>query len=207
MGNSDEELCENTIAVMRKLSTYNLKIQLSKMRLWEDQVKVLGVIFSGTGKRIDPAKIQAISTFPAIDTLKKTQSFLGMCAFISSFIPHYSTVAQPIFSMLKDQKSKNFKVTQEGLLAFEKNKEFITKETFLYNIDFSKNLYIAVDSSNVAIGAFIYQLDHFPKNEQGLKNCLQKYGFEPDQSNVPYLIPGVATGKIVPYQPNIPKMG
>ena len=65
--------------------------------------------------------------------------------------------------MLKDQKSKNFKVTQEGLLAVEKIKEFITKVTFLYNIDFSKNLYIAVDLSNVAIGAFIYQLDHFPK--------------------------------------------
>ena len=102
MGNSDKELCENTVAVMKRLSAYNLKIQLSKMRLWEDQVKVLGVIFSGTGKRIDPAKIQAMSTFPAIDTLKKTQSFLGICAFISSFIPHYSTVAQLIFSMLKD---------------------------------------------------------------------------------------------------------
>ena len=91
-------------------------------------------------------------------------------------------------------------------LAFEKIKEFITKETFLYNIDFSKNLYIAVDASNVAIGAFIYQLDNFPKNEQGLKNCLQKYGFEADQSNIPYLIPGVAMRKIVPYQPSIPKM-
>ena len=37
------------------------------MRLWEDQVKVLGVVFSGKGKRIDLAKIQAISTFPALD--------------------------------------------------------------------------------------------------------------------------------------------
>ena len=109
--------------------------------------------------------------------------------------------------MLKDQKSKNFKVTQEGLLAFEKIKEFITKETFLYNIDFSKNLYVAVDSSNVAIRAFIYQLDHFPKNEQGLKNCLQKYGFEPDQSNVPYLIPGVATGKNCPLSTEYSKNG
>ena len=207
MGNTDEELCINTIAVMKKLSKHNLKIQLSKMRLWEDQIKVLGVIFSGTRKRIDPAKIQAISTFPAIDTLKKTQSFLGMCAFISSFIPHYSTVAQPIFSMLKDQKRKNFRVTQEGLLAFEKIKEYITKETFLYTIDFSRNLYIAVDASNVAIGAFIYQLDHFPKTEQGLKDCLQKYGFEPDQTNIPYLIPGVATGKNCPLSIEYSKKG
>ena len=45
MGNSDEELCENTVAVMKRLSAYNLKIQLSKMRLWEDQVKVFGGYF------------------------------------------------------------------------------------------------------------------------------------------------------------------
>ena len=91
---------------MKKLSAYNLKIQLSKMRLWEDQVKVLGVVFSGTGKRIDPVKIQAISTFPAIDTLKMTQSFLGMCAFISSFITHYSTVAHCTTNILCAQGSK-----------------------------------------------------------------------------------------------------
>ena len=66
MGNSDNELCANAIEVMKRHSAYNLKIQMSKMRLWEDQVKVLGVIFSGTGKRIDPAKIQAISTVPSL---------------------------------------------------------------------------------------------------------------------------------------------
>ena len=109
MGNSDEELCENTIAVMKRLSAYNLKIQLSKMRLWEDQVKVLGVIFSGTGKRIDPEKMQAISTYPAIDTLKKTQSFLGMCAF---FFRHL----YPITVLLLNQYFRCSKIKKVKIL-------------------------------------------------------------------------------------------
>ncbi len=37
------------------------------------EVKVLGVIFSVVGKKVDPEKVKAIQEFGAIDTLKKAQ--------------------------------------------------------------------------------------------------------------------------------------
>ncbi len=78
------------------------------------------------GKKIDPKKITAITQFPKIDTLKKCQSFLGMCAFIANFVPHFATVAAPIFNLLKDQKLKPFVMTKEASEAIEKIKEFLT---------------------------------------------------------------------------------
>jgi hypothetical protein len=35
---------------------YNLKIQLSKTKLYEKELKILGMIFSKTGRQIDPEK-------------------------------------------------------------------------------------------------------------------------------------------------------
>jgi hypothetical protein len=43
-----------------------------------------------------------------------------MCAFIANFVPHFATVAAPIFNLLKDQKLKPFVMTKEASEAIEK---------------------------------------------------------------------------------------
>jgi len=140
---NNEEMVDHLIIVMQRLVKFNLKIRLSKTHFFVKEVKVLGVIFSAVGKRIDPSKVKAISDFGPIDTLKKAQAFLGMLAFVSSFIPHFSTACFPIYSLLKDQKNKKFQLTQEAQIAYEKLKEFLKKETILYHPDFSQPLYLA----------------------------------------------------------------
>ena len=121
-----------------------------------------------------------------------------MLAFISSFIPHFSTACYPIYSLLKDQKSKKFILTEEALAAYEKIKEYVKQETMLYHPDFNKNLYLAVDASQVGIGSFLYQIDAYPKTEQGKNKMLEKFGFEPEQNNTKFLIPGISPGKNTP---------
>ncbi len=83
-----------------------------------------GVIFNSVGKKIDPKKITAITQFPKIDTLKKCQSFLGMCAFIANFVPHFATVAAPIFNLLKDQKVKPFVIVGKYILRRQGSRYF-----------------------------------------------------------------------------------
>ena len=195
---TNEEMIDNLIIVMSRLVKFNLKIRLSKTAFFIKEAKVLGVIFNAQGKRIDPAKTKAILNFGPIDTLKKTQTFLGMLAFISSFIPHFSTACYPIYSLLKDQKSKKFILTEEALTAYEKIKEYVKQETMLYHPDFNKNLYLAVDASQVGIGSFLYQIDAYPKTEQGKNKMLEKLGFEPEQNNTKFLIPGISPGKNTP---------
>jgi len=153
---NNEEMVDHLIIVMQRLVKFNLKIRLSKTHFFVKEVKVLGVIFSAVGKRIDPSKVKAISDFGPIDTLKKAQAFLGMLAFVSSFIPHFSTACFPIYSLLKDQKNKKFQLTQEAQIAYEKLKEFLKKETILYHPDFSQPLYLATDASQVGCGGFLY---------------------------------------------------
>jgi len=195
---NNEEMVDHLIIVMQRLVKFNLKIRLSKTHFFVKEVKVLGVIFSAVGKRIDPSKVKAISDFGPIDTLKKAQAFLGMLAFVSSFIPHFSTACFPIYSLLKDQKNKKFQLTEEAQLAYEKLKEFLKKETILYHPDFSQPLYLATDASQVGCGGFLYQLKIYDKTPTGKNQMLNDLGYEIEQGQGKFLIPGISPGKNTP---------
>jgi hypothetical protein len=191
-------MMDNLIAVMKKLAEFNLKIRLSKTTFYTTSAKVLGVIFSAQGRRIDPSKIKAIQNFGPIDTLKKVQCFLGMMAFLSSFVPHFSSACYPLYALVKDQKKKPFQLTKEAVEAYEKLKECLSTETLLYHPNFDNDLYLSVDSSNVGIGAFLYQLNVYPKNKEGENLMLEELGFIPEQHNTKFLIPGITPGKNTP---------
>ena len=98
-----------------------------------------------------------------------------MLAFISSFIPHFSTACYPLYALLKDQKTKKFELTKEAMVAYDALKEFLKKETINYHPDFTKPLYLAVDASQVGCGAFLYQVDSYPKTEQGKAKILKNW--------------------------------
>ena len=102
-GRSNAEITKNLIAVFERLAKYNLKIQLSKINFYKSEIKILGIIFSKSGKKIDPERVSAISAFLPITTLKECQKFLGTVNYVSSFIPHYATCMYLVYNLLERQ--------------------------------------------------------------------------------------------------------
>ena len=198
-GETKEELFKNLMLVMDRLFRFNLKIQLSKTKFFVKETKILGVIYSSVGKKIDPEKVKAIEEFGEIDSLKKTQSFLGMLAFLGSFIPHFSTACAPLYALLKNQKEKKFELTVEAMEAYKAIKSYISKTTMLYHPDFEKAFYLATDASNLAAGSFLYQIEAYEKTEQGKAKMLDDLGFECEQGGGEWhMLPGVSPGKNAP---------
>jgi len=195
-------MVQNLITVFERLKKYNLKVQLSKSKLFEKELKVLGVIFSQNGKRVDPARIEAIDRFPPIKTLKDCQRFLGMLAYICGFIPHYSTMLYPIFACLRNQKTQKFELTLEAKNAIMAVKECIKQQTMLYNIDFKSPLYLCTDASNFCIGALLYQVEIFDKSPEGEQQMLQKFGFLPEKGQEVNMLPGISPGRNTPIASN-----
>jgi hypothetical protein len=194
-----EEMTFRLKIVFKRLHDFNLKIQISKTKLYRTELKMLGIIFSRNGKKIDPEKVSLIKNFPPIRTLKNLQSFLGMVAYLSPFIPHYSTSLYPIFERLRNQSTTKFSMTKEAEDAVERIKEFLCQETMLYNPRFDEPFYIITDASNVAIGSLLYQLRAYPKTEEGKELMLKELGFLPEDNNLSkHLIPGVSPGRQTP---------
>jgi hypothetical protein len=104
----------------------------------------------------------------------------------------------PVFQLLKDQKTQSFQMTEEALAAITEVKSFLKKETIIYNIDFDQPLYIMTDASQVASGAFLYQLQIYDKNEESKKQLLATCGPHYESDNSVFLVPGMNPGKNCP---------
>jgi hypothetical protein len=161
----EQDMTEKLIKLFNTLNKFNLKIQLSKVKFFQKEVRILGMIFSKVGLRKDLSKVKAIVDFPQITTIKQLQRFLGMCCYLSSFVPHYSTMMYPVFQLLKKDSQKDFKLTKEAELAIKEIKEIITQETMRYNVQYDKPIYLSVDASQVGIGCFVYQIDRYERNK------------------------------------------
>ena len=96
------EAHNNTLRkVLSTLKKAGIKLNSSKCSFYVDKVQYLGHIFSKDGVHPNPEKVRAILEAPAPNDLKQLQAFLGLCNYYSQFIPNFSAVLAPLYSLLK----------------------------------------------------------------------------------------------------------
>lgn len=72
---------ERLLKVLYRLQDVGLKISLNKCQFCQTKVKCVGHIVSVEGVAADPAKIEAVTTWPKPTNLKTLRSFLGFCGY------------------------------------------------------------------------------------------------------------------------------
>lgn len=107
-GRSLEEHEERLLKVLGRLEEAGLKVSLDKCQFCQPKVKYLGHIVSAGGVSPDPAKIEAITTWPQPIDLKTLMSFLGVCGCYWWFIANYAAIVWPLMEL-----TKGFLPTQE----------------------------------------------------------------------------------------------
>lgn len=117
----------------------------------------LGHLVSHKGVRADPAKIDAMTSWPQPKTLKQLRGFLGLTGYYHRFVAGYATIAALLTELLKWD---NFKWTLEATQAFEKLKQIMTETPVLHLPDFSKTFVVETDASNLGIGGVLMQEEH-----------------------------------------------
>ena len=64
-------------------------------------MEYLGYFISGEGVATDPAKIEAMISWPLPQTLRQLRGFLGLAGYYRRFIPKFGIVTKPLIEMLK----------------------------------------------------------------------------------------------------------
>ena len=64
------------------------KTQCSQVYSQGKQVVFYGHLVYTNGLGPDPKKVQAISNMPVLSNKTELQSYIGMCNFLSSYVPH-----------------------------------------------------------------------------------------------------------------------
>jgi RNase H-like domain found in reverse transcriptase/Reverse transcriptase (RNA-dependent DNA polymerase) len=155
--NTKEELERITKLVLEKLGEHDLFLKAKKCKFCQKRIKYLGMIIEAGKISMDAVKLGGIRDWPVPTTLKQTRSFLEFGNFYQKFISYYSKLAQPLNDLTK--KDKKFEWSTDCQEAFDTMKKQFMEEPVLLMPDQSKPFQIESDTSKVATGAVLTQLD------------------------------------------------
>ncbi|GKF17796.1 reverse transcriptase domain-containing protein [Tanacetum coccineum] len=116
----------------------------------------MGHIIDATGVRANPKKIQAILDMKPPKNLTEVQIHNGKLATLSQFLSQASEKQLPFFKVLiKCNKNKVFKWTNEAQAAFQDLKIFLTELLTLTALNPSKTRTPYLAASQEAIGSVL----------------------------------------------------
>ena len=141
--------------VLKRIRQAGLTIKAAKCEFATAEVDYLGHTI-GLGK-VAPrnAKVQALQNFPRPTNKKQLQSFLGLAGYYRKFLPHFAQISNCLTNLLK--KGTKFVWDNETEAAFLELKSRLASRPILRPPDFTRPFCIAVDASDVAIGACLFQ--------------------------------------------------
>jgi hypothetical protein len=143
---------ENIFARFRE---HGLKINPNKCSFAQNKVTYLGHELSDKGCRPDPLKVVAITNIATPTNTDELHRFLGMMVYQAKYIPHFSSIANPLFALMKKNVRFNWTVSCEE--AFNELKNRLSTAPVLIYPDFSDTFYICADASGTGLGAVLYQ--------------------------------------------------
>jgi hypothetical protein len=144
--------------VLQILQDNQLLIKRTKCTFARSQIEYLGHVISGGGVATDPAKVEAVRTWPVPRNLKDIRGFLGLTGYYRKFIKNYGIISRPLTDMLK--KNNQYQWTPGAATAFHTLQEALIHAPVLAVPDFSKQFIVETDACGVGIGAVLMQHDH-----------------------------------------------
>ena len=97
----DEQL-ENLEAVLMKLKSKGIKLNVSKCNFYKQKVKYLGQIISKDGYQANPDDAVALENFPKPPkTVGELRSLLGFLGYYRGYVKNFSIILKPLYDLLK----------------------------------------------------------------------------------------------------------
>jgi hypothetical protein len=152
---SVEEHLEHLRAVFDALRAARLFGNIAKCTFCIDRVVFLGYVVTAQGIEVDPAKIEAISSWPQPKTVTQVRSFLGLAGFYRRFVKDFGSIAAPLNELTK--KDVPFVCGDAQQEAFMLLKDKLTHDPLLQLPDFNKTFELECDASGIDLGGVLLQ--------------------------------------------------
>ena len=141
--------------VLERCQRLNLRLNLSKCHFGQKELRYLGHILSADGIKPDPAKVEAVLSFPAPKSRSEVAKLLGLVTYLAKFCPDLAEIAHPIRQLTKKDVEWSWDAIQEETLV--KLKKSVASAPILALFNPSLPIRITVDASQYGLGAALMQ--------------------------------------------------
>ena len=155
---SEDQHVKHLMMLFDRLEENGLVVKAKKCLLGVSEIDFLGHRVSKDGILPLPAKVRAISSFPAPTTVTSLEKFVGMVNFYHIFVPKAAEVMKPLYKALSTKpRPKELDWTSELDHAFQKAKRLLADATLLNHPVPGARTILTTDASDIAIGAVLEQ--------------------------------------------------
>ena len=153
MDDHDQDRC--LLQVLNWCREVGLKLNATKCVFKAKKVVFCDHLVHTNSLSQDPRKELTISNMPVPSNKTELQSYIGMCNFISSYVPHLTDKLYVLQQLMA--KDSDFVWTESHMKAFECSKDTILSCATIMHFDDAKPCTIQVDASNVGVSAVLIQ--------------------------------------------------
>lgn len=139
--------------VFQRCRDKNFRLNLSKCKFAQTELKFLGHIIGHNEVKADPAKIEAIVNMPKPENPADVSRILGMATYLAKFCPNLSEVTAPLRELTK--KGITWIWTDEHDESWKNLKALVANSPSLCMFDPQKQLVLSVDASQNGLGAVL----------------------------------------------------
>jgi hypothetical protein len=132
-------------------------VKPSKSSFCQSTVTYLGYTIGAHGVSTDPSKTETISKYPLPRSKKELQGFLGLCNYYRNFVPHFSSLAAPLYVATEHSQPTTVDWSPLRLESFAALKQSLVQAPILAHPDFAKPFKVQTDASEVGLGAVLSQ--------------------------------------------------
>ncbi|GFW26812.1 transposon Tf2-9 polyprotein [Trichonephila clavipes] len=157
-----EEHRSHLRTIFQRLSSYGLKLNISKCVFGVTELIFLGHLITPDGIKPLPDKVQAVLDCKQPETVGSLRKFLGLLNFYRRFLPKAAEQQYLLSEFLKGSKgkkdSKPLNWSSEANTAFQRCKQALADAALLAHPSPSAPLALHVDASDYAIGGALHQV-------------------------------------------------
>ncbi|GFU01454.1 retrovirus-related Pol polyprotein from transposon 297 [Trichonephila clavipes] len=157
-----EEHRSHLRTIFQRLSSYGLKLNISKCVFGVTELIFLGHLITPDGIKPLPDKVQAVLVYKQPETVGSLRKFLGLLNFYRRVLPKAAEQQYLLSEFLKGSKgkkdSKPLNWSSEAITAFQRCKQALADAALLAHPLPSAPLALHVDASDYAIGGALHQV-------------------------------------------------
>ena len=152
-GKTMDEHIKTLRAVLQKLQSTGLKLNVKKSVFFQPQISYLGFNINKDGLSKNNDRVQSIISAPIPSNVSEVRAFVGMANYYSKFIDNFAEFMSPLYSLL--QKESPFQWSKECQRAYDDVKKAVTSDQVLVHFNPDLPMILTTDASNNAVGGIL----------------------------------------------------